>query len=61
MNSNLGHEGSMDLTDAAAMRYFSCLACEYGKEIEYGVQKYEEDDYDDYAEVANIYDDSSWC
>lgn len=61
MNSNLGHDGSMDLTDACAMRYFPCLACEYGQELEYGVQKYEDDDYDIYAETANIYDESAWC
>ena len=61
MNSNLDHDGSMDLTDACAMRYFPCLACEYGQELEYGVQKYEDDDYDIYAETANIYDESAWC
>ena len=61
MNSNLGHDGSMDLTDAAAMRYSPCLACEYGQELEYGVQKYEEEYYNEYAETANIYDDSAWC
>lgn len=61
MNSQLGHEGSMDWLDAMHMRFLPCLACEYGQEIEYGVQKYEEDDYDEYAETANIYDDSAWC
>lgn len=61
MNSQLGHDGSMDWLDAMHMRFLPCLACEYGQEIEYGVQKYEEDDYDEYAETANIYDDSAWC
>lgn len=61
MNSQLGHEGSMDWLDAMHMRFLPCLACEYGQEIEYGVQKHEEDDYDEYAETANIYDDSAWC
>lgn len=62
MNSNLGHDGSMDLTDACAMRYFPCLACEYGQELEYGVNKYN-DDYDVFndAEEVDIYDDSAWC
>lgn len=61
MNSQLGHDGSMDWLDAMHMRFLPCLACEYGQEIEYGVQKYDEEEYDEYAETANIYDDSAWC
>lgn len=62
MNSKLGHEGSMDITDACAMRYFPCLACEYGAELEYGVSQYADDEEDDFSPFkVNIYDDSSWC
>lgn len=60
MNSNLGHDGSMDLADACAMRYFPCLACEYGQELEYGVVQTDEDE-EIYGQTVNIYDDSTWC
>ena len=61
MNSQLGHDGSMDWLDAMHMRFLPCLACEYGQEIEYGVQKYEDNDYDDSSETIDIYDESAWC
>ena len=61
MNAKLSHDGSMDITDACAERFLPCLACEYGRELEYGTQKQEADDYDVFAETADIYDDSAWC
>ena len=63
MNSKLGHEGSMDITDACAMRYFPCLASEYGAELEYGVSHddEEEDEYEYSPFKINIYDESNWC
>jgi hypothetical protein len=60
MNAKLGKSRSMDILDACAMRYLPVLQCEYGQEIEYGIQKSGGRELPT-ERVNNIYEDSFWC
>jgi hypothetical protein len=58
MNSKLGKDRSMDLTDPMAMRFLPCLSCEYGQELEFGMERGNADSGD--KDSINIYDETEW-
>lgn len=61
MNKYLGKGRSMDLLDPIAMRMYPLLDYEYGQEL-IETEVITEENVDVYnPELANIYDDSTWC
>lgn len=59
MNQMLGHGRSMDLLDPCAMRMLPCVNIEYGRELQEGFEKEEEESV---VEVGSgsIYDETLW-